>query len=222
MLLSKFISKEISKNRNSKNINLLLSGGKSVKNVYRLISKADIQWQNVDLSLIDERLTSVEKSLNINNIKNIFKKKIIEEKRILNLREIYNKKKIKLLVNKFKKNKPILIAGFGKDGHFASIFRESLHLKKLINLKNKPNLIKTEKLGSPYVSRITMNMSFMLMSKIIIIIVNKGKLNILKKYLNKEDKRNYPITFLIKKAKKKLLIYDGKKLIKISALTKLR
>ena len=112
-----------------KNLNILISGGSSLKKIFSLIISRNVDLSNVNLILSDERIVS-EKSVNSNvcNIKNNFINKIRKEKRpnfifpsIKNInmsnKNIYKnfKYKLNVLPN-------LAFIGVGKDGHIASIF----------------------------------------------------------------------------------------------------
>jgi 6-phosphogluconolactonase len=92
----------------------------------------------------------------------------------------------------------------GEDGHFASLFPNMINLPEAFSLKAKPKVLKTDALGSPLHPRITMNLSMIMESSFIILLV-KGKLkqDILDKANMNSD---YPIHYLIKNRNKKILI----------------
>ena len=89
MLVNNFID-SFFKNRLKKNI-LILSGGRSIKKIYKKIYNKDINWLNSKIFIVDERLIKQEKNLNSTLIKKIFKSKC----------DIYNvsENKIKIVVS---------------------------------------------------------------------------------------------------------------------------
>ena len=132
---------------------------------------------------------------------------------VKSLENDFKKKKIKSLIKDYTINKPIIIAGFGDDGHFASIFPSSKFYSKLVNLRKKKYIFKVEKIGEPCVERITMNLSLVINSKkIILVISNKKKKKLFKHFINKNNKKNTTVKILVKNAKNKLLIYNNKRL----------
>lgn len=198
MLINNFIEKFFKK-RLKKNI-LILSGGQSIKKIYKKIYNIDINWVNSKIFIVDERLIKQEKNLNSTLIKKIFERKC----------DIYNvfedKIKNSYISEKIKKNNTLAILGMGEDGHFASIFSNSKKYKSLINLKKKPGIHTTEKIGKPFCKRITMNLSMINLSlKIILVIANKKRLEILKKFI-KFPNKNIPIIHLLKNKKKNIYI----------------
>lgn len=208
--LDKFISKSIITNKTA---NIVLSGGKSPLKLYKYMARQNFKWGNVKLSLLDERIVkNRSKFSNFLIVKKIFDKKIKKEN-FVNMIDCFKKKKIKSLIKDYTINKPIIIAGFGDDGHFASIFPSSKFYSKLINLRKKKYIFKVEKIGEPCVERITMNLSLVINSKkIILVISNKKKKRLFKHFINKNNKKNTTVKILVKNAKNKLLIYNNKRL----------
>ena len=202
------------KKKLKKNI-LILSGGKSVKGIYKKISNSKINWFNTKIIILDERLTKLSKNLNSNLIKRIFKNKC----------EIYTiskkKTKDKYIAEMIKKNNSLTILSMGEDGHFASIFTHSKKFRYLTNLKNKPGIHVVEKIGKPFCKRATMNLSMINLSlKIILVIANKKRLEIFKKFIKFPDKK-IPITHLIQNNKKKVLINFKNNIVNIDKFRKL-
>jgi len=205
-------------NKKKNKINIILSGGKSPLKYYKNLSKKKINWRNVNFFLLDERLVS-DKSFysNYKNIKKCFKKNKTALKNIkpLNKKNLKSKN-LKKIIAQFKTFKTIAIVGMGHDGHFASIFFKSKNFKTQISTRRKPSYFLTEKLGIPKIERVSMNLSMLLMADIIILYLNKKKIIKLSKYLKSKKRYNYPIAYLFKHAKKKLLLHNGKEILNLS------
>ena len=155
--------------------------------------------------LLDERL--VNKNSNFSNYKNIkscFKgnKIALDHIKPLNKNNLKSKN-LKKIISQFKKFKTVAIVGMGNDGHFASIFFKSKNFRIQISRNKKPSYFLTEKLGTPKIERISMNLSLLLMADTIVLFLNKKKLTKLYKYLKSKKKNKYPIFHLLKHAKKK-------------------
>ena len=183
-----------------KKLNLILSGGKSPLKYYRFIFSQKLNWKDVSLFLLDERLaTTRNKDSNFNNINKILESNGISNK-IKPINQIYlKKKKIKSLIKNLKKRFTILILGMGNDGHFASIFNESKNYNLLTDVSQTPNFCKVESIGSPKLKRITMNLSMILLSsKIYLILNNNRKINLYKKAQKLKNANKYAICSLIK------------------------
>ena len=80
----------------------------------------------------------------------------------------------------------------------------------MVNLKRKPNILITEKIGKPFIKRITMNLKMLnLSTKIYLILDNKKKIRIFKNILNSKNNTLYSILTLLNLAKNKISIFDG-------------
>ncbi len=211
--LNNFISLFAKKNNH---VNIILSGGTSPITLYNYIMNQKLNWKKIKFSLIDERFVSKKsKFLNYNNIIKILKKNE-NQIELISLIDCYKKNKIKSLIKDYSNNKSVIIAGFGDDGHFGSIYQKSKSYKKLTSSKERKNIIKVEKNGKPFVERLTMNFSLInSVENIIIVLNNKKKLNLFKQYVKKGNKNNTTIKHLVRIAEKKILIYRNKKLFKL-------
>ena len=207
------------KETKSKKINLIISGGNSPTKFLDKFTEKKSLVKNTSLFLTDERLIKKNSHTNFNKVNKIFKKKKIFKKIHTynsNSLKLKNRKKIS---NLLKKKKIISLIGVGKDGHIASIFSKSKKIKDLLNISKAPNLHLTEKLGKPKCLRITMNISMILKSKKIFLIINsKKKLKVLMKALQYKDSLKHPVYALFKNAKNRLNIFDSKTLKRIKSV----
>ena len=205
------IKKILNDINNSKKINLILAGGTSPLKFYDQLFKQKIDWKKVNLFLKDERLVSIfSKYSNYKNINSILKKNNLFNKLKPLNKNSTRKKNIKLITNSLKKHKTICFLGLGYDGHFASIFNNSKKYKELINLKKKPSILITDKVGKPFVKRATMNLSMLnYSSRFYLILNNKSKVNLFKEILNSKNIEIYSILNLINLAKNRISIFDG-------------
>ena len=78
-----------------------------------------------------------------------------------------------------------------------------------------------EKIGKPYCKRTTMNLSMIsLSSKIILVLNNKKKLNLLIKFIKSKNTK-IPVNIFLKKNMKKILIFFNNKLLTINKFNKI-
>jgi len=175
----------ISTVKNKKKITLVLPGGKSPKQLIKNLYKRNLP-SNIKLILSDERLTSKKNKQNSEMLKNNFpsynKKNFIsifDKKRISNF-AIYNKALPKVI--------DICVLGMGEDGHVASLFEKEIQhsvSSRLVIVKKKEEDYFRLSLSLDYISS---------SKKIILLINNKKKLNIVlkkkSKILNKIIKKH--------------------------------
>jgi 6-phosphogluconolactonase len=211
------INEIFGKVNSKKFLNLIVSGGRSPLKFYKHLAKKKENLEKIFFFLVDERIVSLKN--NQSNYKTINKIFIRNKASIyinpLNKKSVskINKRKLIALLKKYE---IFSVIGMGNDGHFASIFSESKKFKTLTNTNLRPDILLTEKIGKPKYRRVTMNLSMILMSKkIYLIINNQKKINLFKKAIKVKNSKIYPIYSLVKNAKRKLIIYDGKKLKKM-------
>jgi 6-phosphogluconolactonase len=211
-LINEFIdalSKDIlRKKKSNKRFSLVLTGGRSPRNLYLKLAKSKIDWSNIDLFWGDERYVS-QKSKN-SNYKQAFEtliKKINISKK--NLFPINTKMKNALnsstsysnIIKNYFKNKTIsfdcFLLGMGIDGHIASIFPNSDELLKKFIAKpvNRKDFI-----------RITLSLNIINNSKKTIVWLNNKFKSKIFNELKKKGKK-IPINNL---NKKKTFIYKIK------------
>ena len=207
-LINEFISyfKNLSRKKRklNKRFSFVLTGGASPINLYKSLSKAKIDWTNVDLFWGDERFVS-SKSNNSNY--NLVKKYLLNKINIKN-KNIYkintNKKNVSSAAEDYEnriksyfKNKKIcfdlILLGMGLDGHIASLFPNNIKLNKL-------------KIASPVIrkdfKRITLNIKTINNSRKIVLWLNVKKTSTVYQKLKGGEK--IPVNYL---NKKKLTIF---------------
>ena len=180
--IEKILNKSIQENNKA---SMIVSGGSSPTNLLHALNDLNIEWIKVKVMLLDERLVdedneySNQRYLRENFFKNHTKNATYKSIRDLNI----------------EKNIDLAILGFGSDGHFASIFPCHLYEKEFIDLNEEPKILKTTKMGDPYVARLTINLSAFLGVKNIFIIINSNKK--LHTFHEAKDNKNLPIYHLL-------------------------
>ena len=143
----KIFKNEIQKIRgDKKRFSFVLTGGSSPKKLYKILSKAKVDWSKIDIFWADERfVSSHSKDSNFGLAYNLLIKKIKIHKK--NLYKIKTEKidirdsalLYKKFLKKYFKNKKIsfdiVLLGMGSDGHIASIFPGSKELKEKFIVK---------------------------------------------------------------------------------------
>ena len=181
LLIESFIRefKKISKNKElkKKRLSFVLTGGSSPVNLYKKLSKVNLNWKNIDFFWGDERYVS-NKSIHSNYClanKTLFKYINIKNKQIfpVNTAKPSAKKssldysnKIKRYFGKKKISFDIFLLGMGNDGHIASIFPN--------DLQKKSNKITRSVLRNDF-ERITINLKKINNSKFIFLWLNTKK-----------------------------------------------
>ena len=169
---------------------LIVSGGSSLLQIFSELSKVELDWEKVIISLVDDRLVSAQ-NLNSNEL-------------LVKSRLIINKAKLARFVSLKKGNLEkildlspfdLTILGMGTDGHFASIFPDMLQEKRYRGLDSKPAIYNVSRRGTPFVARVTMNLALILRSKNIFLVVSDDR----KKRIldDAEIDKKYPVHWLI-------------------------
>lgn len=200
---------QLKKNRQ---ITLLLSGGESVKLIYRQLFKLIKKNINIQIFLTDERITSNKSHSNEKKIKEILIKSHLCKYNFLSLSSELKKrkKKFNLVKNYNRKIIDFAFLGMGSDGHIASLFPAMDNYRIATSSRARKSLLVTKKIGIPFCKRITVNLSLILSAReIFIIIKSKTRYNLLK-FILKNKLLNCPIYKLLNYGEKKIkVIYKG-------------
>ena len=195
-LIYSALSDAISRNGNA---SLIVSGGSSPIPIFNDLSKVDLDWSKVYISLVDDRVVSsdsihsnenmLNKHLLINNASNAnFISLKSEPKKVLEINRPFD----------------VMFLGMGEDGHFASLFPSMIPKANCFNMSAKPEIIYTEPIGRPCYKRVSMNLSLIMESKKIILLVSNEK----KAFIVNEAYENklLPIHFLLTQQRAKIEI----------------
>ena len=169
---------------------LLVCGGSSPLKIFKELSESDIDWSKVFISLIDDRI--VDEDNTDSNVHLLNQHLLIGS--VKNASFISLNKNHKKLTDNFD-SFDVAIVGMGPDGHFASLFPSMICNTDYLDCESKPEILVTEPIGNPCYRRTSMNLSMILKTdNIFIVIPNEEKLNILEEgYLNKD----LPIYYLL-------------------------
>ena len=173
-------------------VSIALSGGSSPVALYEELSKIDLDWARVCVTLIDDRL--VPPNHHDSNQKLVRKTLLRGKAGMAQFIRLQDWPKGHL--------PNIAILGIGTDGHFASLFPAMMHDARAFDPASEPAIITTPPLGNPFYERITMNLSMILAIPYrVLLVVGEEKKAVLSAARNGAD---LPIT--------RLLAHDGTKI----------
>ena len=180
---------------------LVVSGGSTPKTLFALLSKQDIDWGKVSITLADERCVPQEdeasnarlirENLLQNKARNANFITLFENHQSANEAALSASNKLAEI-----KTYDAMILGMGQDGHTASLFPEATNLAEAL-AENANNCMAIEPLTNP-ITRITQTKQKILKSKFIAFhLVGKDKNDILNLVLKDEDKTEFPSSHFI-------------------------
>ena len=171
-LLNKALFNKFIQSTKKNKTNIVLSGGKSPMDFYKLLANESIDWTKYNITLSDERDVNTEHKLsNEGIIKSIINSNKFNNS-FISLREANAKKKL-ININKYQ----FCLLGMGMDGHFASIFPDMSNLNDAYNLSDPLISIPD---GYPDVPRITMTLTELNKAdEIILLIKDKVKIDLI-------------------------------------------
>ena len=177
--------------KNKGSASFIASGGSSPVPIFKDLSTSNLDWANIEVTLVDDR--SVNKSHADSN------EKLLNDNLFVN--KASNASFISLKSDPsevYRINQPfdLMLLGMGEDAHFASLFPSMINTNiEYFNIDSKPEIIYTEPMGSPLHERISMNLAMILNSKNIILLVsNSKKLDVLTKA---KTNKNLPLYYLL-------------------------
>ena len=181
----------------------IVSGGSSPVAIFQEMSQMNTDWFNIDVSLVDDRV--VDPTHADSNEKLVNDLLITNNASNANFISICNDTES---LKGLKRPYTVMLLGMGEDGHFASLFPSLIKSnKEYFDLFAEPDIFFTEPMGSPCHCRASMNLSMILQSENIFLLVSsKKKYDILKQA---EFDKTLPLYFLLNQAKKKINIIQN-------------
>ena len=178
----------------------IVSGGSSPVQIFKDLSAMQAKWSDINISLVDDRV--VDTNHDDSNEKLVNNVLIKDEAKDANFISLCNQSKD--LLN-LKRPFGIMLLGMGEDGHFASLFPKLIETNpEYFDLESDPEIFFTEPMGNPCHRRVSMNLSMILESKDIFLLVSSEKKS---EVLNqaKSDK-SLPLHYLLNQSKVDLKI----------------
>ena len=174
--LNKQIKQQLEKNQHCA---LALAGGNTPKPLYSKLSESPQPWQNVNVTLTDERWVnsdhddSNEKMLNEYLLKHHAQTATLyglknSEANLAKAEETCNQ-----LLNEHLSSLDVSILGMGDDGHFASIFPGVANQNELLDLNQSKKCFMVKPEGKQI--RISLTLSYLLSSKVIYVFLSGNK-----------------------------------------------
>jgi 6-phosphogluconolactonase len=195
---------------------LLVSGGSTPINLFELLSNADLEWEKVSISLVDDRFLpddhkdqngSMVRKLLIQNkaAKAKFIPLVQDSSDITRSIEMANKA-FKVVSQPFSS----VILGMGDDGHTASLFPDCDELDGGMDLNNENTIIKTEPKTAPY-QRISLTRKAILNAKSLYLhFYGEEKLKVFEAAGKNDTYRPFPIQAFINQSEKQLKVFKAK------------
>lgn len=149
----------------------IVSGGSSPISIFQDLNNSDLDWSKIKISLVDDRF--VDKGHDDSNEKLLYDHLLINNAVIANFVSLKSN-----FEDVLKINKPfdLMLLGMGEDAHFASLFPSMIQTNsEYFDTASDDKIIQTEPMGDPLHPRITMNLSMILNSRRIILLVSNEK-----------------------------------------------
>ena len=200
MILTKLISDKLKLAIAKKgNATFVVSGGNSPLKLFDNLSKIDLPWNKVQITLVDDRL--VDKNHIHSNQKLITDHLLKNKAKLANFIPLSEEIiKSKIILTPFDVN----LLGMGEDGHFASLFPDMIKNFNSFDLNADPNVFSITSHGDPFLPRITMNLSLILKSEFIVLLV-KGAIK--QKIIDQaKNDISLPIHYLLKSRTSNIMI----------------
>jgi 6-phosphogluconolactonase len=178
---------------------LLVCGGSSPLKIFEELTQVELDWKNITISLIDDRIVSrTHPDSNELLVYKYLLKGFAAGAKFISLNNNYD-----LLIRDAKEFDVALI-GMGPDGHFASLFPSMILTSNYLKVSAKPAIIITEPIGSPEHKRTSMNLSMILKTNdIFVVIPNEDKLKILE---DAKNNKSLPMFYLLNQEIRKINI----------------
>ncbi|MBA6346753.1 MULTISPECIES: 6-phosphogluconolactonase [unclassified Colwellia] len=178
---------------------LAVSGGSTPKGFFTALSTKDIDWQNVTVTLADERWVEFESEASNTRLvhENLLKNKAAAAQFFHLKKEGECDQSTLVQLNTDAKSQllplDVLILGMGEDGHTASLFPCSEQISSALALDNSDALMKVVPKTAPN-DRITFTYAHLAQSKNIILhVCGAGKKVVLEKALSSNNQTEMPI-----------------------------
>jgi 6-phosphogluconolactonase len=178
----------------------IVSGGSSPVQIFKDLSAMEAKWSDINISLVDDRVVDINhEDSNEKLVNDLLIKDKAKDASFISICNQTN--------DLFNLKRPfgVMLLGMGEDGHFASLFPQLIQSNpEYFDLLSDPEIFFTKPMGNPCHKRASMNLSMILESKNIFLLVSsKNKMDVLNQakhdnslplyYLLNQDKTNIEI-----------------------------
>lgn len=182
---------------------LLVSGGRSPIALFEQLSNSDIAWENVIISLVDDRwVDATHSDSNENLVKQYLLVNKAAKARFIGLVApgesafTHIDQSIKAIADI--KEIDVMILGMGEDGHTASIFPCSEQVSQAMSKDNHQRLIATQPTTAPY-ERVSFTLNEILAAKQVYLpLSGSNKIRVFEQAQQLDDLAKMPISAVIK------------------------
>lgn len=192
---------------------LAVSGGSTPVELFNRLSKQDIPWSQVVITLVDERwLNATDKDANENLVRTHLLTDKAGSATFIGLKNqagtaLAGEQLCEKTLAEVPRPFDALILGMGSDGHTASLFQGSTNLKEATSLASGRNCIAITPPQAPH-DRMTLTLPAILDSKQIFLhITGKEKKVVLQQALHNGPATDMPIRFILQQQSTPLHIY---------------
>lgn len=194
---------------------LVVSGGRTPKGFFQLLSQQALNWEKVTITLADERWVNADHEAS--------NEKLVRENLIINsackaqflplknaavtaaegVKELHPKL---LAEGRFS----VVILGMGDDGHTASLFPGSTTLEAGLDMTSGDTCLSVQPLEAPH-ERMSMTLPRLLNSqKVILHLSGDNKLEVLNQVLNGDDIKELPVRAVLQQSRVPVQIFWAK------------
>ncbi|HIP39850.1 MAG TPA: 6-phosphogluconolactonase [Desulfocapsa sulfexigens] len=189
---------------------LAVSGGRTPGVLFEALSLTDIPWQNVDITLVDERwVDPTDSDSNEHLVRSHLLQNNAAAAHFTGMKNLAatageGESECEKQLKKISRPFDVLILGMGNDGHTASLFPGAEKLPQATDMNSGKTCMAIAPLTAPH-ERMTLTLPAILESrKIFLHITGQGKKDVLDKALADGAAADMPIRFILRRTGHKL------------------
>jgi len=203
---------------NNSEAGLIVPGGTTPAPAFELLSRKNIDWQNIFVTPSDERwIETTDENSNqylINNsllINNASSAHLIPLKNShLNVKD--GQAETENALSQLPLPNAVTMLGMGPDGHFASLFPNTPQINEALDLSSAVKSIPIDASGCPvageYTERLSLTLTALLNSQLVMLfITGQDKLNIIRKAIEIKPSVELPVSILLSQTNTDVEIY---------------